>query len=81
MELADPLHVIWTGTARDVTGSLCLELVEQSPVFASMETYDERLAHLTSLIRLWCKQNNVDASAIEDISHLSLKNHRTGSPK
>ena len=39
MEVPDLLHVLWTGTGRDLIGSLCLQIVETSASYTG-STYD-----------------------------------------
>ena len=70
MEMADVLHVIWIGTGRDTTGSLCLEFMEKEPTFFAWPTFDERLAALTQDIRHWCGLHGIRPSTIEDLSNL-----------
>ena len=70
MEMADMLHALYLGTARDTTGSLCLDYIEFCPSFAGLETYDQRLAALLDDIRSWCQQNGIRPSTIEDLRPL-----------
>ena len=65
MEYADLLHVLWAGVARDVTGSLLLEVCEHSYTSGS---WDERLQTLHSSCTHWCSKNHIRPSTIEQFS-------------
>ena len=67
MEVPDLLHTLWTGTGRDLVGSLCLEIVEKSGQYNG-STYDERLRGLRRDMQQWCYENNIRPSTIEELS-------------
>ncbi|CAE7831605.1 unnamed protein product [Symbiodinium sp. CCMP2592] len=71
MEVPDLLHTLWTGTGRDLIGSLCLEVVEKSGLYSG-STYDERLRGLRRDMQLWCSDNNIRPSTIEELSALAF---------
>ncbi|CAE7209651.1 unnamed protein product [Symbiodinium sp. CCMP2456] len=74
MEVPDLLHVLWTGTGRDLIGSLCLQIVETSQSYTG-STYDERLRHLRRDMQAWCVANGIRPSTVEEISTLGLIIH------
>ncbi|CAE7831362.1 Cpr [Symbiodinium necroappetens] len=67
-EMADLLHAVWIGTARDAVGSLLLDLAEFHPQCQSMTTWDERLKLLHAEILTFCCENGIRQSTIEEIS-------------
>ena len=67
-EYADYLHAVWLGVARDLVGSVLLDLVEQDPSYENGITYDQRLALLHSEIQIWCRENHIRPSTVEDLS-------------
>ena len=64
MEWADILHVLWIGVARDVTGTLLMEVAE----FASFEStsYDGRLRDLHGQCVSWCRSHGIRPSTVEE---------------
>ena len=68
MEYADLLHVLWIGVARDLTGSLLMEVAEkhsfQSP------SYDGRLKSIHGSLTKWCQENGIRPSTVELFSFL-----------
>ena len=64
MEWADILHVLWIGVARDVTGTLLMEVAE----FASFEStsYDGRLWDLHGQCVSWCRSHGIRPSTVEE---------------
>ncbi|CAE7245419.1 unnamed protein product [Symbiodinium sp. CCMP2592] len=73
MEVPDLLHTLWTGTGRDLIGSLCLQIVEFSRSYTG-STYDERLRQLRRDMQTWCSENNIRPSTVEELSILDLIN-------
>ncbi|CAE7909857.1 unnamed protein product, partial [Symbiodinium microadriaticum] len=67
MEVPDLLHCCWLGCARDLNGSLCLLMASK---FYDGATFDERFAELRKDMQLWCQNNNLRPSTIDDISTL-----------
>ncbi|OLQ05854.1 hypothetical protein AK812_SmicGene10891 [Symbiodinium microadriaticum] len=65
MEVPDLLHCCWLGCARDLNGSLCLLMASK---FYDGATFDERFAELRKDMQLWCQNNNLRPSTIDDIS-------------
>ena len=65
MELPDLLHCCWLGTARDLNGSLCMLMASK---FFGGATYDERLVELRKDMQLWCQNNGLAPSIIDEIS-------------
>ena len=71
MEVPDLLHVVWTGVARDLVGTLCMEVAEVQGVGV---TYDERLRALRIDMQQWCTKHDLRPSCIEDLSAQTSKN-------
>eukprot|EP00439_Symbiodinium_sp_Y106_P082097 s54_g21.t1 len=67
MEVPDLLHVLWTGTGRDLIGSLCLQIVETSASYTG-STYDERLRQLRRDMQAWCSAHGIRPSTVEELS-------------
>ncbi|CAE6916833.1 unnamed protein product [Symbiodinium sp. CCMP2592] len=65
MELPDLLHCCWLGSARDLNGSLCMRMASK---FFGGATYDERLAELRKDMQLWCQNNGLSPSIIDEFS-------------
>ena len=63
-EWADILHVLWIGVARDVTGTLLMEVAE----CASFEStsYDGRLWDLHGQCVSWCRSHGIRPSTVEE---------------
>ncbi|CAE7256453.1 unnamed protein product, partial [Symbiodinium necroappetens] len=68
MEIPDLLHCCWLGSARDFNGSLCMMVASK---FLPGATFDERLATLRSDMQLWCQDNGIRSSTIEEIRILT----------
>ena len=64
MEVPDMLHCCWLGSARDLNGSLCMLLASK---FYKAATWDERLAELRHDMQLWCHDNGMRMSTIDEI--------------
>ena len=73
MEVPDLLHCCWLGCARDLNGSLCLLMASK---FYDGATFDERLTELRKDMQLWCQNNNLRPSTIDDISTLPIESPR-----
>ena len=67
MEWADLLHVLWIGVARDLTGTLLMEVAE---FHGSDPTYNGRLKALHSACQRWCTQHSIRPSTVEEWSSL-----------
>lgn len=67
MEVPDLLHCCWLGSCRDLNGSLCMLVASK---FLTGATYDERLTTLRRDMQLWCQDNGMKPSTIEEISIL-----------
>ena len=71
MEVPDLLHTLWTGTGRDLIGSLCLHSIETSASYTG-STYDERLRQLRRDMQAWCMEHGIRPSTVEELSALAL---------
>ncbi|CAE7750481.1 RE1, partial [Symbiodinium microadriaticum] len=67
MEVPDLLHTLWTGTGRDLIGSLCLHSIETSASYTG-STYDERLRQLRRDMQAWCMEHGIRPSTVEELS-------------
>lgn len=65
MEWADILHVLCIGVARDVTGSLLMEVAEHH---GDESSYDGRLRSLHQQCQQWCAANHIRPSTVEEWS-------------
>lgn len=66
MEWADILHVLWIGVARDVSGSVLMEVCERSADLGA--SWDVRLLALHARACGWCKENKIRPSTLEPFS-------------
>ena len=72
MECADLLHTVWIGCAKDLVGSVLLDVVQYDPRLASAESWDAGLAALLSLFHSWCETRKLDKSLVEELSLVKL---------
>lgn len=70
MEYADVLHTIWLGVARDLTGSLFIELATHHPQLRDDASFDGRLRRLHRLAQAWCSKHHIRPSTLEEPSSL-----------
>ena len=73
MEWADILHVLWIGVARDITGTLLLEVAEYGRFESS--SFDGRLRELHEQCVIWCTAHRIRPSTVEAWS-VSAVSHR-----
>ena len=69
MEYADILHVLWIGVARDLTGSLLMEVAEKHS-FDQSPSYDSRFRIIHGSLTRWCQKNGIRPSTVELFSFL-----------
>ena len=67
-EYPDMLHCVWLGVARDLIGSMCLDLIEYDASYELGATYDDRLQLLLTEIQTWCRAHGIRPSTLDDLS-------------
>ncbi|CAE7238466.1 unnamed protein product, partial [Symbiodinium necroappetens] len=72
MECADLLHTVWVGCAKDLVGSVLLDVVQYDPRLANSDSWDSGLAALLSLFHSWCETRKLDKSLVEELSLVKL---------
>ncbi|CAE7495590.1 unnamed protein product, partial [Symbiodinium natans] len=66
-EMADLLHSLWTGTARDAVGSLLMELARYHPQATAYATWDERLSLVYEEFTDFCRRHGLRPSSVDGL--------------